>query len=218
MTSEIINTLKEHAEHEPIVGYFGYGSLVNEDTLRTKYIASVPATLLNWQRMWDIPIGKNFDDLDISLLTSRPVEKSSTTGVIVFDRASNLPQVDERETNYDRHKLSLDGLHSPVDLSQISCDFYVYQAQKNFVNLDPRPPILQSYLDAVLQGFLRIYGNKGVEDFVNDTANFHTPILQDRDTPKYPRSVELKPEEQDLIDYILRSRTDISFIPLKQAI
>jgi hypothetical protein len=218
MTSEIIKTLKKHAEHEPIVGYFGYGSLVNEDTLRTKYIASVPATLLNWQRMWDIPIGKNFDDLDISLLTSRPVEKSSTTGVIVFDRASNLPQVDERETNYDRHKLSLDGLHSPVDLSQISCDFYVYQAQKNFVNLDPRPPILQSYLDAVLQGFLRIYGNKGVEDFVNDTANFHTPILQDRDTPKYPRSVELKPEEQDLIDYILRSRTDISFIPLKQAL
>jgi hypothetical protein len=195
MTSEIIKTLKKHAEHEPIVGYFGYGSLVNEDTLRTKYIASVPATLLNWQRMWDIPIGKNFDD-----------------------RASNLPQVDERETNYDRRKLSLDGLHSPVDLSQISCDFYVYQAQKNLVNLDPRPPILQSYLDAVLQGFLRIYGNKGVEDFVNDTANFHTPILQDRDTPKYPRSVELKPEEQDLIDYILRSRTDISFIPLKQAL
>ena len=218
MTSAIIKTLIEHAQQEPIVGYFGYGSLVNEDTLRTKYIASIPATLLNWQRMWDIPIGKNFDDLDISLLTSRPVEKSITTGVIVFDRASNLPQVDERETNYDRHKLNLDGLNSPVDLSNIPCDFYVYEAQKNPALPDPRPPILQSYLDAVLQGFLRIYGNKGVEDFVNDTANFHTPILQDRDTPKYPRSVQLKPEERDLIDYILTSRSDISFIPLKQTL
>lgn len=212
MNKDTLDLLLERAEQDAIVGYFGYGSLVNENTLRTKYIASIPATLQNWQRMWDVPTGTDFGSQNISLLTARPADNTMTTGVIVFDLASNLPQVDEREHNYDRRKLEIQHLEGSPMLGEIPCDFYVYEAHKNENPPDERPPILQSYLDAVLQGFFKIYGEEGVEHFISDTANFHTPIFDDRQTPKYPRSVSLTQPEQQLIDYFLQQRADISFI------
>ena len=35
-----------------LVGYFGFGSLVNKHTLRTSYVEIVPATLKGWRRHW----------------------------------------------------------------------------------------------------------------------------------------------------------------------
>ena len=212
MNKQIRQKLHEFANNEPIVGYFGYGSLVNENTLRTKYIASIPAELKHWQRMWDIPTGVDFGAETVSLLTARPSKSHMTKGVIVFDLAKNLPDVDKREHNYDRRTIQHEDIDIDDEFRDLDCDFFVYEAHKHDNPPADNPPILQSYLDAVLQGFLNIYGETGVENFVASTANFHTPILQDRDTPRYPRSVSLSHRERELIDYFLRQNQDISFI------
>lgn len=220
MTEQLIDLLHEKSKQGPIVGYFGYGSLVNKNTLRTEYIATIPATLEGWQRMWDIPAGNDFDGHTVSLLTVRRnpartqllTQKISTKGVVVFDWAQNLPQVDAREHNYHRHKISAKELGFDTLFDSLGHDFYVYEAIENTHITEPRPPMLHSYLDAVLQGFYHIYGPDGVHEFMTTTENFHTPILNDRNQPKYPRSVQLDDEERNLIDLILSSKADISFI------
>lgn len=212
MSNEIRQILRKVGDEKPIVGYFGYGSLVNENTLRTKYIASIPAELKNWRRMWDIPTGIDFGAQTVSLLTARPSQEHATKGVIVFDLAENLPDVDKREHNYDRRTIQHHDIDIADEFRDLNCEFYVYEAHKHPDPSDEKPPILQSYLDAVLQGFLNIYGESGVEDFVASTANFHTPILRDRETPRYPRSVSLSHRERELIDYFLQQNQDISFI------
>ena len=67
------------------------------------------------------------------------------------------------------------------------------------------PPILQSYLDAVLQGFLTEHGEDAVARFIRETDGFHLPILRDREHPIYPRAVELPPHERDLFDRLLQA-------------
>lgn len=212
MTEQLINLLQEKAKQGPIVGYFGYGSLVNKNTLRTEYIATIPAELKGWQRMWDVPSGDDFDGQTVSVLTVRPDQTKSTKGVIVFDWASNLPMVDERERNYHRHTINSKDLGLADHFSTSGHDFYVYEAIDNKITAEPRAPLLHSYLDAVLQGFHDVYGTDGVHEFMNTTTNFHTPILNDRNQPKYPRSVQLDDEQRNLIDLILASKADISFL------
>lgn len=212
MTEELINLLREKSKQGPIVGYFGYGSLVNKNTLRTEYIATIPASLNGWQRMWDAPSGDDFGGQIVSLLTVRPDQTKSTKGVVVFDWAENLPMVDERERNYHRHTISSDDLGFKDTFSALGHDLYVYEAIENNQITEPRPPLLYSYLDAVLQGFHDVYGADGVHEFMNTTTNFHTPILNDRNQPKYPRSVQLDDEQKNLIDLILASKANISFI------
>lgn len=212
MTQQLIGLLREKAKQGPIIGYFGYGSLVNKNTLRTEYIATIPATLNGWQRMWDVPSGDDFDGQTVSLLTVRPNPTTSTRGVVVFDWAKNLPLVDERERNYHRHTINARELGLTELSNALKHDFYVYEAIESVEVTEPRPPLLHSYLDAVLQGFHEVYGDDGVHEFMATTANFHTPILNDRNQPKYPRSVQLDDEQRNLIDLILSLKEDISFI------
>lgn len=212
MTKDALQKLSDAAKSQPIVGYFGYGSLVNANTLRTSYIASLPATLNGWLRMWDMPTGTQFDGQTVSLLTARRDDNQHLDGVIVFDLAENLAEVDKREHQYQRHTLKVDDFNVPDILSQTNCEIYVYEAIETDIPPQQKPPILQSYLDAVLQGFLMVYGEEGVKRFVHNTANFDTPILQDREAPNYPRAVNLSSSEQALFDNILRQRPDISFI------
>lgn len=212
MTEQLVEHLHEKAKQGAIVGYFGYGSLVNKNTLRTEYIATVPATLDGWQRTWDAPSGSDFDGQSVSLLTVRPNRIMCTKGVVVFDWAKNLPMVDEREHNYHRRTINATDLGFDDIFNTLDHDFYVYEAIENNQNDAARPPLLHSYLDAVLQGFHEVYGADGVHEFMATTANFHTPILNDRNQPKYPRSVQLDDKQRNLIDLILNSRADISFI------
>ncbi|MBE7186283.1 MAG: gamma-glutamylcyclotransferase, partial [Methylobacterium mesophilicum] len=66
--------------------------------------------------------------------------------------------------------------------------------------------ILQSYLDAVLQGFLAVHGEAGLRRFVSETQGFETMVIRDRAKPRYPRSVVLQPGEAERFDQLLLSR------------
>ena len=73
-------------------------------------------------------------------------------------------------------------------------------------SIPPRPddgdgsPILLSYLDVVVQGFLTEFGASGVHRFFETTDNWDLPVADDRAAPLYPRAQKTSPEELRLTD------------------
>ena len=186
-----------------LVAYFGYGSLVNKATHRTEIVDAFPARLLGWRRCWrprpDMP------GFPAALLTVRREEGAVCDGLVVVDRLENLAAVDLREARYRRLPVAARELEISSALPA-GCPVYVYEAETT-VPPHPEPPkILQSYLDAVLQGFLAIHGEAGVRRFLAETHGFETPVHADRSAPAYPRSVMLSDAEQTLFDALLAER------------
>ncbi len=179
-----------------LVGYFGFGSLVNKHTLRTDYVDIFPATLMGYRRHWQARTRATEDH--ISLLSIHPDEDCSILGMVVIDRIENIPLVDEREAGYSRvpivsNQLTLEnGLELPDNL-------YVYIADE-IEGANSQGDLLQSYLDAVMQGFRNEYGDNGVTHFIETTAGFDRNLVKDRLQPIYPRSVSLSEVEIKLFD------------------
>lgn len=206
-------TLRELAEAGTLVAYFGYGSLVNRATLRTVIVAARPARVTGWRREWQARPGiaaDPVDHADISLLTARRDPGMAIDGLLVFDRLENLPAVDLREKDYQRHEIPAGDLSLSGDGVPAGCPIFIYEADPPAEGLES-PPILQSYLDAVLQGFQREHGLDGLKEFIALTGNFETPVLRDRDWPIYPRAVTLAAEESALYDELL-ARRGVSYI------
>ena len=140
----------------------------------------------------------------VSFLTAHVADQAEgeLAGLLVFDHVENLPAIDERESGYDRVSLRADQIrldHEDVLLPDVP--FHVYVARPA---PEPRQRhhVLQSYLDAVLQGYLHQYGELGARGFVQNTQWQDTPVMRDRSTPLYSRAVTLDDDERDLIDSI----------------
>lgn len=185
------------------VGYFGFGSLVNRHTLRTSFVDVIPATLKGWRRHWqDRSIGFASE---IALLSIHRDPSTELKGVLVIDRLENLAAVDEREEGYTRHLLTPEDL-IVADPSNLPEQLYVYVANQG-ADVPQPGKLLQSYLDAVLQGFLIEHGPEGVAHFMDTTVGFERGIVEDRLQPFYPRSVQLSEDEIILFDnQIARAR------------
>jgi hypothetical protein len=181
-----------------LVGYFGFGSLVNKHTLRTPYVDLVPATLIGWRRHWQAQ--ENMPDRSVALLSVHRDAETSIAGLLVIDRKENLPAVDKREEGYTRVSLSADDFHC-LRKDELPNELYVYVAKGD--NRAPDLPLLQSYLDAVLQGFIEVYGKAAVEEFGKTTDGFSRHILDDRYKPLYPRSIVLSDPQRECIDTML---------------
>lgn len=189
----------------PTFHYFGYGSLVNGRT-RTRTIRAWTGTLTGWKRQWRIagqtPRGK------ICTLTVTPEASSSIRSVIIEDEVHRLADLDEREWRYDRHSVSTAAFSADETQSDpVSTQAaYIYSAKQDHYRWgDDDHPILQSYVDCVLKGFLGIWGEDGVRHFVEETEGWHVPMLRDRKQPIYPRAEQLTPEEEVMFDDILHS-------------
>ncbi len=183
-----------------LVGYFGFGSLVNKQTLRTSYVDIFPANLIGYSRHWQAR-SKTFEN-HVSLLSIHPDETSNIKGVVVLDLLENLPLVDEREAGYSRHKIGCDQLEVSKD-TKLPDNLYVYIANEVEGVIDDGS-LLQSYLDAVMQGFRNEYGDDGVSHFIDTTKGFERHINLDRSAPLYPRDVKLTSEEIVLFDSELK--------------
>ncbi|WP_420409715.1 gamma-glutamylcyclotransferase family protein [Hoeflea sp.] len=205
-----------------LVAYFGYGSLVNRATLRTGIVAAHRARLKGWRRTWrSRPVGgpspSRSDSAGVtpSFLSAGRVADAAIDGLLIIDYAHNLAAVDAREFHYHRRRISLDDLEfaAPSGLAGNNererqglgsgIALYVYEGRTDLPHAPGPAPILRSYLDAVMQGFLREFGEAGVHRFVAETDAFHTPIHEDREAPLYPRAVTLSADEADLFDAAL---------------
>lgn len=184
-----------------VVAYFGYGSLVNRRTLRTRFLGIRRAEATGWRRFW-LPRPQPVP----ALLSVRPTDGFVIQGVIVYDLADHLPLVDEREAGYMRRVVTADRI---VVENPVAGDvpLFIYEASADEETASQAGAfILQSYLDAVMQGFHALYGRKGLERFVEETEGFHTAVLQDRHAPRYPRPVELEEGEAALFDALVSAR------------
>lgn len=190
----------EGATSGALVGYFGYGSLVNRDTHRTEIVDALPARLKGWRRHWV----RRDEASNRALLSVRREAGAVIDGLLVLDRAENLAAVDIREERYKRVLITPDDLELTGGVPS-DCPLYVYEA--SVCEGKGRLEIIQSYLDAVLQGFLREHGRAGVERFIHETDGFDAAILADRKRPTYPRAVTLEAEEQAFFDALLMQIT-----------
>ncbi|MAZ17300.1 MAG: gamma-glutamylcyclotransferase [Ahrensia sp.] len=202
MTPEQLDTIFLAAQKGDLFAYFGYGSLVNRDTHRTEIYGAVRAKVRGWRRHWQ---GRpQHGDSPISLLSVKAESDPDheLPGLLVFDRIENLGALDEREFNYHRRTVEAGAIVLPVEMS-MEVPVFIYEGKPE-VAPGTDHAILQSYLDAVLQGYLLEYGEDEVRRFIADTHAFdHTPIIRDRHEPRYMRSVALRDEEAQLFDETL---------------
>ncbi|MFB9885810.1 gamma-glutamylcyclotransferase family protein [Balneatrix alpica] len=175
--------------------YFGYGSLVNGDTRPRDTLAS-PYRLQGWKRQWRHRI--MLAQGGHCALTVAPCATTSITGVLVQSPLVHLSALDERELGYNRIEL-------PCASSNLGEPAYIYQSQTDYFDwADERHPILQSYVDVVVCGYLNTFGKEAAIDFIRTTEGWHCPVLNDRAAPRYPRAIQFKPGQQAQVDQLLQ--------------
>lgn len=199
MSPEQIDNLHRAAADGEVFAYFGYGSLVNRDTHRTAIFGAVRASVRGWRRHWQGRPQHTDDPISLLSVKAESDPEHVLPGLLVFDRLENLPALDEREFNYHRRVVGTDRITVTNDLA-FDVPVYIYEGKQEIAS-GTGHAILQSYLDAVLQGYLFEYGVDAVKGFIADTHAFDdTPIIRDRDTPRYMRSVTLSEEQRALFD------------------
>ena len=167
--------------------FFGYGSLVNRAT--HSYPGAIPARLPGWRRVWVHTAAR-----PVAYLSAEPAPDVVIDGLLAEVPGGDWSALDLREAAYLRH---------PVE---VECAGQGRSAQVYAVPLDSavpprtRHPVLLSYLDAVVQGFLREWGPEGVQRFFATTAGWDAPVLDDRAAPRYPRAQRLDAAETALVN------------------
>lgn len=169
--------------------FFGYGSLVNRNT--HAYPDARPARLQGWQRKWVRTARR-----EVVFLSVMPDPSTTIEGLIAAVPGADWCALDAREFGYDRVDSSGAVLHDIIPAPDMA--HYAIASRHQQKNGDHA--ILLSYLDVVVQGFLREYGVAGVTRFFDTTSGWETPVLNDRTTPRYPRHQNLTPDETALVD------------------
>ncbi len=185
--------------------FFGYGSLVNRAT--HIYTAAHPARLQGWRRVW-----RHTARFSQPILTVEPCAGSLIEGLIAHVPGGDWAALDQREIAYDRVPVTKDVHHQLADAAQrtvqtpaqTTVDIATYYVPETKHPAPAAPlPILLSYLDVVVQGYLREFDEAGVAAFFDTTHGWHAPVRNDRAAPIYPRHQSLSSAEQDLVDHHL---------------
>lgn len=174
--------------------FFGYGSLVNAAT--HAFEDAHIATLSGWRRHW-VQTGLR----RAAFLSASRVPGAEISGMIAHVPPIGWATLDARERAYDRHPVADAVRHSgPPDAAIV-----VYSvAPENRQHGDH--PILLSYLDVVVQGYLNVFGETGASDFFKSTDGWEAGVLDDRAQPIYPRHQRLSPSERGFVDDQLAQR------------
>ena len=159
--------------------FFGYGSLVN---LRTHdYPHTTHANITGWRRIWRSTTHQPF-----AILSVIPDAGTRLDGITAAVPNSDWDKLDEREFAYRRQTLG--------------CGTAIYEVTDKIIKPQTGPyPILRSYLDVVIQGYLREFGAEGAARFFATTDNWG-PILDDRNAPLYPRHQMITTDETAFVD------------------
>lgn len=175
--------------------FFGYGSLVNGAT--HDFPDPHPARLKGWKRAW-----RHTDLREVAFLTAIPDADAEIDGMIAHVPGDDWLALDQREWAYDRIPATHAVSHPVADDIEIAV--YAVPADRHS-GISGQYPILLSYVDVVVQGYLREFGEDGVARFFATTEGWDTPIVNDRAAPRYPRHQALKPQETALVDSWLKS-------------
>ena len=207
------------------IHYFGYGSLVNRETRPEDEIAH-SARLNGWQRVWDHRVTDPARDKRCTSLSIEPstgvvvqagqeVIPAGIDGVVVRLPLAHLPQLDAREAGYDRLSLPLSHFDLSDELQQQMNEegvesIMVYRSHtENRILADENNPVLQSYVDCVMAGYLHRFGEQGVRDMVSSTRGWDRPLFDDRNDPFYPRWVAVEASARQYFDALITEQLDL---------
>ncbi len=175
--------------------FFGYGSLVN--TATHDYPDTRPAQLAGWRRAW-----VKTDARDVVFLSVVQDPSVTIDGLIAAVPRADWAALDAREHGYERISSGGSVTH---DLTPAP-DMAHYAVPETQTTQQGDHRIILSYLDVVVQGFLKVYGAAGVARFFDTTSGWDTPVLNDRAAPRYPRAQVLSHLEMALVDQHLALR------------
>ncbi|SPF77960.1 gamma-glutamylcyclotransferase family protein [Pseudoprimorskyibacter insulae] len=174
--------------------FFGYGSLVNRRT--HDFTRSAVATAKGWRRAW-----RYTPDRQVAFLTAIPDADCTISGLIAHVPHNDWAALDVREAAYDRVPATHVVDHGADGVDDIA----IYAIHPDRMRLpDGQHPVLLSYIDVVVQGYLAEFGASGAEAFFATTTGWEAPILNDRANPRYPRAQRLHESEQGVVDDALR--------------
>lgn len=170
--------------------FFGYGSLVNRRT--HDFAEAYPARIEGWRRAW-CHTGLR----DVAFLTAVPEPGAAMEGLVAAVPGADWAALDRREWAYGRHAVG----HLVAHAAGRALHVEVYAVPpEHAAPPSVRHPILLSYIDTVVQGYLHSYGEAGAERFFATTEGWDAPVLNDRAAPRYPRATELTVLERDFVN------------------
>ncbi len=170
--------------------FFGYGSLVN--TATHDFPNPKTAQLAGWRRAW-----RPTEQRQVAFLTAIPDPECEIDGMIAHVPDDDWDALDQREWAYERVRVTNVVSHPlthPVEIA-----VYIV-AESGQPRKRQNHPILLSYLDVVVQGYLRAFGPEAANRFFETTSGWDLPILNDRAAPRYPRHQALSPDETTFVD------------------
>ena len=172
--------------------FFGYGSLVNR--LTHGFAPAHKAEATGWRRAW-----RATRERRVAYLTAIPDPHARIEGLIAPVPPEGWAALDHREAAYER----LHAAHQVTHGAEAS-DIAIYAiAEGRHFAPTPENPVLLSYVDVVIQGYLVEYGIDGAERFLATTSGWEAPILNDRTAPGYPRAQRLSDAERAYVDAAL---------------
>ncbi|UYV38969.1 gamma-glutamylcyclotransferase [Rhodobacteraceae bacterium D3-12] len=174
--------------------FFGYGSLVN---LATHDFADAhPARARGWRRAW-----RHTTLRPVAFLTAVPDNSCNIDGMIAHVPDDNWSALDLREHAYAR-VAAQDTIDHPLPDAPPVALYAI--ADGAHAQPDTAHPVLLSYLDVVVQGYLKAFGAEGAERFFETTDGWDAPVMNDRTAPLYPRHQHLSSDEIDFVDAALK--------------
>ena len=153
-----------------------------------------PARLTGWRRVW-----KHSSRRPVAFLSVEPAEGAEIQGMLAHVPGGDWAALDQREQAYLRRDVTDHVTHDRPRRQTA-----VYEAARGHIAPpSTEHPILLSYLDVVVQGYLNLHGEDGVAHFFATTGGFEGPILDDRKAPIYPRHQTLSGKERRTVDTAL---------------
>ena len=206
------NGLSEMGQGEKYFAYFGFGSLVNRNTLPANHISAIPGTLKGWRRNWQArPIGADtpMQFHNAALLSIQRDRQSQISGLLIIDRIENLPDLEKREHGYQKMPLSVGDFNIDNNEMEALSELLIHtHISPKLADGRNQLSILRSYLDVVMQGYYREYGEAGLGKFMASTNGFELPVNEDRAMPYYSRHQTISDRESAIFDqYLPRVRT-----------
>jgi tetratricopeptide (TPR) repeat protein len=216
-----MTTTSEKEEYDYL---FGFGSIMNSSThapwLKDESVGALlgaVATLsrgFGYERQWNFRSSTGFTALGVIESTT----PNDINGVVFRVPRSMMPSFDRREAGYTKVRVPLESLQFQPELKgayqQTNFELtngdnvWLYvPSETHCAHADENHPLLQSYVDTVLQGCLEWGGDYFAEQFLVLTGGWATYFLNDTPNSRRPW---LFRKDYDIIDRLLQKHSSLT--------
>lgn len=179
---------------------FGYGSLICSDSRSRTGISgdAHPVEVRGIQRRWSM----HSPEWPATAVSAHHSRDHTSNGVFFAVDEENLSKFDAREQGYDRIQLPWHDVKSLNDQTLPTAGVLWAYVGHHVGEPGPDKPIMQSYLDVILNGCLD-YSVEFAERFTQ-TTELWQHLVDDRHNPQYPRPLK-QTDRHEAIDHLLHN-------------